>query len=205
VTGDLKDPQTLNAACAGVDAVITTANSMGRGGGDTVESVDRIGNANLVDAAAAEGIGHFVFTSVLGASPRSPMPFTRARGETEERLRASGIPSTVLQPDAFMDTWIPPVVAGPALAGQPVTIVGEGRRRHSFVAMRDVAAYAVAALDHPHPHRAEPQSLAAHSRSPGATSSKHSNNNWATLSPRTPYRPDSRCPACRTSSPNYSR
>jgi NADH dehydrogenase len=151
VTGDLKDPQSLTVACAGVDAVITTANSMGRGGGDTVESVDRVGNANLVDAAAAERIGHFVFTSVLGANPQSPMPFIRAKGETEERLRVSGIPWTALQPDAFMDTWIPPVVAGPALAGQPVTIVGEGRRRHSFVAMRDVAAYAVAALDHPHP------------------------------------------------------
>ena len=150
VTGDLKDPQSLTAACAGVDAVITTANSMGRGGGDTVESVDRVGNANLVDAAAAEGIGHFVFTSVLGANPQSPMPFIRAKGETEERLRVSGITWTALQPDAFMDTWIPPVVAGPALAGQPVTIVGEGHRRHSFVAMRDVAAYAVAALDHRH-------------------------------------------------------
>ena len=150
VTGDLKDPQSLSAACAGVDAVITTANSMGRGGGDTVESVDRVGNANLINAAAAEGVGHFVFTSVLGASPQSPMQFTRAKGETEQRLRGSGIPWTVLQPDAFMDTWIPPVVGGPALAGEPVTIVGEGRRRHSFVAMRDVAAYAVAALDHRH-------------------------------------------------------
>jgi NADH dehydrogenase len=150
VIGDLKDPHSLSAACAGVDAVVTTANSMGRGGGDTVESVDRVGNANLVNAAAAEGIGHFVFTSVLGASSQSPMLFIRAKGETEERLRVSGMTWTVLQPDAFMDTWIPPVVGGPALAGQPVTVVGDGRRRHSFVAMRDVAAYAVGVLDHRH-------------------------------------------------------
>lgn len=151
VTGDLKDPPSLRIACAGVDAVITTANSLGRGGDDTVESVDLLGNRNLVDAAAAEGVDRFVFTSVLGASTLSPAPFIRAKAETEQRLGESGMSWTALQPDAFMDTWIPMVVGGPALAGQPVTIVGEGGRRHSFVAMRDVAAYAVAALDHPDP------------------------------------------------------
>jgi uncharacterized protein YbjT (DUF2867 family) len=41
------------------------------------------------------------------------------------------------------------VVGGPALSGQRVTLVGSGQRRHSFVAMRDVAAYAAAAVDHP--------------------------------------------------------
>ena len=113
--------------------------------------MDRVGNRNLVEAAAAQGVGHFVFTSVLGASTQSPAPFIQAKAETEARLRESGMAWTALQPDAFMDTWIPMVVGAPALSGQPVTIVGEGRRRHSFVAMRDVAAYAVAALAHPHP------------------------------------------------------
>ncbi|MGI8694400.1 MAG: NmrA family NAD(P)-binding protein [Geodermatophilaceae bacterium] len=44
VTGDLKDRPSLDAAVAGVDAVVTTANSVLRGGADTVESVDRDGN-----------------------------------------------------------------------------------------------------------------------------------------------------------------
>jgi NADH dehydrogenase len=146
VTGDLKDPESLRPACQGVDTVITTANSIGRGGEDTVESVDREGNANLVDAAAAAEVRRFVFTSALGAHSESPMPFLQAKGEAEQRLRDSKIAWTVLQPNLFMDTWIPAVVGGPALAGQPVTLVGEGRRRHSFVAMHDVAAYAVAAV-----------------------------------------------------------
>lgn len=145
-TGDLKDPRSLRAACAGVDAVLTTANSMARGCEDTIESVDRAGNANLVDAAAAAGVRHFVFTSALGAAVDHPMPLLRAKAETEERLRASGMAWTVLQPNMYMETWVAAVVGGPALAGQPVTLVGEGRRQHSMVALRDVAAYAVAAL-----------------------------------------------------------
>ncbi|MDQ3972889.1 MAG: SDR family oxidoreductase [Actinomycetota bacterium] len=147
VIGDLKDPASLMSACRGVDAVVTTANATARGGEDTVESVDLVGNRNLVDAAAAQGVRRFVFVSSLGASPDHPMPLLRAKGQTEQRLRDSGMAWTVLQPNMFLDKLPMAVVGGPALAGQPVALVGEGRRRHSLVAMRDVAAYAVAALE----------------------------------------------------------
>jgi len=148
VTGDLKDPASLVAACQGVDAVVTTANSVTRGGEDTVASVDDAGNANLVEAAQGARVRHFVFVSALGADPEHPMPFLKAKGRTEQRLRTSGMTWTVLQPNLYLDTWIPAVV-GPALAGQPVTLVGEGLRQHSMVAARDVASYAVTAIDHP--------------------------------------------------------
>ncbi len=147
VTGDLKDADSLRAACAGADAIVTTANSAGRGGDDTVESVDRVGNANLIDAAVVAGVRRLVFTSTLGADAESPVPFMQAKGETEQRVRDSGTAWTILEPNLFMDVWVPAVVGGPALAGQPVTLVGEGERRHSLVAVRDVAAYAVAALE----------------------------------------------------------
>jgi uncharacterized protein YbjT (DUF2867 family) len=136
-------------ACRGVSAVVTTANSVRQEGGDTVETVDRRGNRALVEAAAAAGVRRFVFTSALGASLDSPVPLMRAKAETAQHLRSSGMEWTILQPNLYMDTWVPAVVGGPALAGEPVAIVGEGLRRHSFVAARDVAAYAVAALEQP--------------------------------------------------------
>ena len=147
VTGDLKEPASLSAACAGVEAVVTTANAIGRGGGDTLESVDLHGNQHLIEAAEAEGVRRFVFTSVLGASTESPVPLIRAKAEAEQRLTKSAMTWTILQPNLFMDTWLAMAVGGPVLAGQPVTLVGEGRRRHSMVAIRDVVSYAVAALD----------------------------------------------------------
>jgi uncharacterized protein YbjT (DUF2867 family) len=156
VIGDLKDAGSLRAACAGTETVITTANSVGRGGEDTVESVDRKGNRDLIEAAAAAGVGRFVFISALGASASSPNPLLRAKGEAEEALRASGMTWTILQPNIYMELWIPMMVGGPALAGQPVTLIGEGRRRHSMVARHDVAAYAVAALEN---KEAEDQAL----------------------------------------------
>jgi NADH dehydrogenase len=146
VVGDLKEPDSLRVACEGVDALVTTANAVGRGGADSIDAVDVHGNEHLVAAAAAEHVGHFVFTSALGASPESPVPFLRAKGATEQRLEDSDLTWTILQPNLFMDTWLPMAIGGPALAGQPVTLVGEGRRRHSMVAMADVVSYAVAAL-----------------------------------------------------------
>ena len=147
VWGDLKDLASLRDACRGVDAVVTTANATARGGEDTIDSVDRAGTQNLINAAAAEGIGRFVFVSALGADPQAQMPLLRAKGEAEELLRTSGMAWTVLQPNLFFDKLPMGVVGGPALAGQPVTLVGEGHRRHSMVAMADVAAFAVAALE----------------------------------------------------------
>jgi uncharacterized protein YbjT (DUF2867 family) len=56
---------------------------------------------------------------------------------------------TILAPTSFMEVWPAMVVGMPALQGQPVTLVGEGRRRHSFISNRDVAAFAVATVDRP--------------------------------------------------------
>lgn len=149
VIGDLRDPGSLRTACDGVDAVVTTANAVGRSGLDNLESVDQQGNRDLVDAASAAGVRQFVFISALGAHADHPVPLLRAKAATEQRLRASGMSWTVLQPNFFIDTWVPMVVGGPALDGRPVTLVGDGLRRHSMVAVHDVAAYAVAAIDHP--------------------------------------------------------
>ena len=146
VVGDLKEPDTLGPACAGVETLISTANSASRGGPDTVDTVDLHGNRNLIDAAKAAGVRRVVFVSALGVSEDSPIPFMRAKALSEARLRRSGLEWTVLQPDAFMDVWVPLAVGQPALEGTPVHLVDGGRRRHSLVAAQDVASYAVAAL-----------------------------------------------------------
>jgi len=149
VLGDLKQRSSLDAACEGVDTVITTANSAARGGEDTVQTVDLQGNRNLIDAAKAAGAKQFIFVSVLTADPNSPIPFLQAKGKTEDALRASGIPYTILAPNGFMEVMVAGVVGMPAMMGQPVTIVGGGRRKHSFISASDVAAFMLAAIGNP--------------------------------------------------------
>jgi uncharacterized protein YbjT (DUF2867 family) len=143
--GDLKDRASLDRACAGVDVVITTANSASRGGDDNPETVEEQGNRNLVDAARAAHVRHFVFTSALGSALDSPVPFLRGKAAAEQYLTASGLNYTILMPNLFMEIWCPNIVGRAVLAGQPVTLLGEGTRRHSMISAADVAAFAVAA------------------------------------------------------------
>jgi uncharacterized protein YbjT (DUF2867 family) len=148
VHGDLRDRASLDAAVEGVETMISTANSSMRGGTDNPQSVDLEGNRNLIEAARDAGVEHFIFISLLGADPNNPAPFVQAKAQSESALRESGMEYTILAPTAFMEVWPAMVVGMPALQGQPVTLVGEGRRRHSFISNRDVAAFAVAAVDH---------------------------------------------------------
>lgn len=149
VTGDLKEPASLDEACAGVDAVVTTANSAQRGGGDNIQTVEVEGNRNLVDAARRQGVDRFVFVSAFGAEPASPVPFLRGKGLAEEHLKESGLTWSIVKPTFFMEVWIGMIVVAPMAAGQPVTIVGEGRRKHSMVSMADVVAFTAAAVTNP--------------------------------------------------------
>jgi NADH dehydrogenase len=155
VYGDLKDRASLDAACAGVDTVITTANAVMRGGPDTIESVDLQGTKNLIDAAKVAGVKHFIYTSVPGADASSPVPLNAAKAKCEAHLKESGLTYTILKPGVFMEIWIGAVVGIPLRAGQPVTLVNKGATKVPFVAMPDVAAYAIVSTLHPAAKNAE--------------------------------------------------
>ena len=77
------------------------------------------------------------------------MPIARAKALAERHLRESGVPYTILSANGIMDVMLPMIVGGPLMASRPVTLVREARRRHSFVAGDDIAAFAVAAVGHP--------------------------------------------------------
>jgi uncharacterized protein YbjT (DUF2867 family) len=150
VYGDLKEPPTIEAAVAGAETVITTANSARRGPPDTVEAVDLHGNRTLIDSAEAGGVRHFIFlTGAPTTSSDSPIPFVAAKGAAEDRLRASGMAWTILAPEPYFEVWVDWVVGVPAAAGEEVVYVGSGERRHSMISIQDVAQFAVASVDNP--------------------------------------------------------
>lgn len=147
--GDLKDRASLDAACRGVTTVITSANSAQRGGDDNVSSVDTDGNIALIDAARQGGVRNFIFISAAAVDEASPVPLFAAKAKAERHLRESGMNWTIVAPHIFMDVWFPMLIGSALGAGQPVALVGGGRRRHSFIAVEDVAAFAVAAAGNP--------------------------------------------------------
>lgn len=149
VMGDLKDRASLDAACQGVEVVITTANTTLRGGDDNVQTVDLDGTRNLIDAAKSARVKQFIYVSALGADPNSHAPVAQAKGKNENHLRASGMPYTIIAPVPNMEVFPMMVVGLPAMKSQPVMFVGEGHRKHSFISASDVALFVVEAVNNP--------------------------------------------------------
>ncbi len=149
VIGDLHDRPSLDLACRGITTVISTAFTSTFDYDAAAQAGDVDGTGGLIEAARAAGVDHFIFTSALGADPASAIPYVAAKGQIEARLRSSGMPYTILEPSYFMDFWFMGFVYGPALNGAPVWVLGDGRQPHSPVAARDVAAFAIAAVERP--------------------------------------------------------
>ncbi|HLY19437.1 MAG TPA: SDR family oxidoreductase [Bryobacteraceae bacterium] len=150
VTGDLKDLGSIQVSCAGATAVLSTASStLSRQPGDTVDGVDRLGQLQLVEAARAAGVKHFVYVSF------SPMPgdfaLQRAKREVEEAIIASGMTYTILRPTFFMEVWLSPTLGFDAAAHR-ARILGAGENPISWISFPNVAEFAVRSLETPAAH-----------------------------------------------------
>lgn len=148
VEGDLKDPASLRRACAGVETVVSTASAtISRGAGDSIETVDRDGQMNLVHAARESGVRHFIYLSFSG-NVDGPFPLSTAKRAVEERLREGGLTYTIVRPSFFMEVWLSPH-AGFDPVGGKVRVYGSGEARVSMISAADVAAYVAGCVGNP--------------------------------------------------------
>jgi uncharacterized protein YbjT (DUF2867 family) len=143
--GDLRQPDTLAAACAGVDAVVSTVTTMPTGADDGLRRVDHEGAIALIDAAERAGVQKFVYTSYSGHL-RTPCALETAKRECEARLRASSMNVVILRPSYFMEVWL-----GPHLGVDPahgsVRVYGSGENQVSYISATNVAEFGAAAVD----------------------------------------------------------
>jgi uncharacterized protein YbjT (DUF2867 family) len=126
VVGDLEVPASIDAAMAGVTAVVLVSPAV------------PAQELNVIASAARAGIGHIV-KATSKASPDSPIARRRAQSEIETGLAACGVPHTLLRSNAYMQNVL-------ALAPEIATTNGfgsaAGKGRTGMVDARDVAAVA---------------------------------------------------------------
>jgi len=139
VAGDVRDASSLGPALAGVVTVISAVTGFGPGGAGP-QRVDLAGNENLIAAATAAGVEHFILVSIHGASSDHPLELYRAKFRAEERLRASNLEWTVIRPTVFMELWAG-IVGDSLIKGGPATVFGRGQNPINFVSVRDVARF----------------------------------------------------------------
>jgi uncharacterized protein YbjT (DUF2867 family) len=173
--GDLRSPESVDAACRGTTTVFATANAVVPRRGDTFEQVD-FGYRQLVDACKKHGIQRFVFASVPVTPYDDQIPTMRHKRAVERLVQGSAIAYTIVRASYFMDDWLALMGSSIPLRGAEshtlerpfwfsrffmkavghlverrgiALVPGSGRTRHAFIALDDVAEFMVRSLDEP--------------------------------------------------------
>lgn len=135
---DYSDAAASREALAGVNVLFMVS------AGESPERVQQ--HEVFVDAAAAAGVKHIVYTSFLGAKPDATFTLARDRWYTEQHIRESGIAWTFLRDSFYLD-FFPEVVDENGVIRGPA-----GNGRVGAVSREDVARSATAVLRNPAPH-----------------------------------------------------
>ena len=133
LVGDVSQPEIAERAVAGVDAVYHV--------GPTLHPREREMGFVLIDAAAAAGVGHFVFSSVLHAIITDLVQHEIKR-DVEEHLLASDLQFTILQPSNYML----PLKLKPVFERNVFELSWSLERLQSLVDLGDVTDVAVQVL-----------------------------------------------------------
>ena len=146
---DLLDVPRLTEACRGVDQIIATANNNMGTGANSPSRVDLAAYQNLCAAARSSGVRRLIYVSYRGVSRDAPVDIFRVKWYIEDAIRRSGVPYVMLRPTAFMDIWIDELLAKGIREKGVATIFGDGTRVSNYIAVADVAEFAVKILARP--------------------------------------------------------
>jgi len=144
--GDLLEPDSLDYALEGQEAVIDAATARATDAG-SVYDTDWTGKLNLLQACDRAGVKRFVFVSLLDAERHRDVPLMDIKHCTEQALMASDFDYTILRCVAFMQGLISQF-AIPVLESQTVWVSGTPTPI-AYMNTQDVARFAVAALERP--------------------------------------------------------
>ena len=148
VAGDVRNPTAVAHAVEGARTVVSAITGFGLARDVSPRSVDWEGNANLIRAAKAAGVEHFVLLSICQAAPDHPIELFRMKHRAEEELRASGLAWTIIRPTAYMETWLG-ILGAPLVESGSTRIFGRGANPINFVSADDVARFVdLAVADH---------------------------------------------------------
>lgn len=146
VVAQATDSTQLDDAARDTDIVLSALGITLQNDGATYGEIDYGANRNLLDAALAEGVGHFAYVASLGGDRMRHLPMTAAKERFVDDLRSATLRGTVLRPNALFHDF--EALLGQALSGT-ITLVGDGAARLNPISERDAAHRIVTALTEP--------------------------------------------------------
>ena len=151
LVGDITSPAVLTQAIRGIDKIYYI--------GPSAHTCEREMGIAMVDAAASEGVKHFIFSSVLHAIT-TELIHHKIKRDIEEHLLSSGLEYTVLQPTNYMIA----ARLHPAFKEGVFRLPWSLERRQSMVALDDITDVALSVLLNGEPHYSATYELASEGR-----------------------------------------
>jgi len=134
--GDFDQPETLDSAVRGAQKLLLISGT--RVGARVLQ------HRAAVDAAAAAGVRHVIYTSFVNVEPSNPAIVTVDHRETELIIQASGVSWTFLRDAHYADAMI--LNAGPMFIASGVWLTSSQGAREAMVWREDCVDCAVAVL-----------------------------------------------------------
>lgn len=153
--GDVRRPETLAPALAGIDTVVHCVQFAGfpvedPARGRTFMEVDAGGTRSMARAARAGSVRELVYLSAVGADRSSPRSWYRAKGLAEAAVSESGLSHVIVRPswvygpeDDSLNRFLRILRMVPGFFPQ----IGPGTQRIDPVFIEDVARLVVRALE----------------------------------------------------------
>lgn len=145
VEGDVRDQAAVRRAVEGAETVVSAIQGFAGTKDGSPATIDRDGNANLIQAAREAGVAHLVLVSVWDASPDHAMDLMRMKFAAEQELKGSGLAWTIIRPSAYMELWCD-VLLRPLLQKGKTQLFGRGRNPINWVSTSDVARFVELAI-----------------------------------------------------------
>lgn len=109
VVADVLNPQTLIGICKGIAVVVSALGkpvSPESNDKPSFYEVDYKGNLHILEEAMKDGVKKFVYVSALGAEKNSDLEYFKAHHLFSQKLIASGIDYSIVQPPALFSAFI---------------------------------------------------------------------------------------------------
>jgi len=146
---DVTDAQSVTEAMDGVDAVVHLVGVIRERGAYTFDAVNRLGTANVVDAAREAGVRTFVHVSAVGVTDNPEFPYLLSKWRGEQAVIGGGVPYTILRGSTFFGAGggFIGTLAALVKAFPVIPVPGSGRTVYQPMYVQDMARCVAATLN----------------------------------------------------------
>ena len=154
IKGDLNDPYTYKDHLKGSDAIFCNLHFNEGVDKEVKQGID------LINAAKANGIRFFIYSSVIGSDLHTGIPHWESKFKIENHLRASGIDFAIIRPSSLYENLLFPQVKSRILKGKLVLPTRKDKVQQ-FISSEDIGKIATSIFSDADSYRNTTMNLAA--------------------------------------------